>query len=443
MNREGAAAGGPEIRTRRAAPRVKATTMYRTNTIIVGGGQAGLAMSRSLLDRGIGHLVLERGRVAERWRSERWDSLMFQFPNWSLRLPGQEYRGDRPDGFATRDEVIAFIERYRERVGAPVRTGVRVDRVRPTDGGFRLEITDGDVDAVNVVVATGPYQEPILPAVRHAIPPAVLQLHASGYRNPAQLPAGAVLVVGSGASGCQIVEDLLAAGRKVFFSVGRHRRYPRRYRGRDMFWWMERIGALDQTLDERPEARDRPNPLVTGVGGGHEIDLRDYAAAGVTLLGHLRDVTGSRLHLADDLEPLLAAGDESVGMFTRAVDAYIARIGLAVPPEPPRPIPPARGAPAAPIRELDLAASGSMSVVWATGFRRDFRWIEAPVFDERGEPIHRRGVTGCAGLYFLGLPWLHKLKSSVLCGVGDDAAHVAEHITYDVIGARLPRAPRA
>jgi putative flavoprotein involved in K+ transport len=309
----------------------------------VGGGHAGLALSYHLGRLGRPHVILERGRVAERWRSERWDSLMFQFPNWSLRLPGQEYRGDRPDGFATRDEVIAFIERYRERVGAPVRTGVRVDRVRPTDGGFRLEITDGDVDAVNVVVATGPYQEPILPAVRHAIPPAVLQLHASGYRNPAQLPAGAVLVVGSGASGCQIVEDLLAAGRKVFFSVGRHRRYPRRYRGRDMFWWMERIGALDQTLDERPEARDRPNPLVTGVGGGHEIDLRDYAAAGVTLLGHLRDVTGSRLHLADDLEPLLAAGDESVGVFTRAVDAYIARTGLAVPPKPPRPTPPARG----------------------------------------------------------------------------------------------------
>ncbi len=215
---------------------------------------------------------------------------------------------------------------------------MRVDRVRPMDGGFRLETTQGDVEAASVVVATGPYQEPILPAVRHALPPTVVQVHASGYRNPAQLPAGAVLVVGSGASGCQIVEDLLAAGRTVYFSVGRHRRYPRRYRGHDMFWWMERIGALDQTLDERPDARERPNPLVTGVGGGHEIDLRDYAAAGVTLLGHLRAVTGSRLHLADDLETLLAAGDESVGVFTRAVDAYIARSGLAAPAEaPPRP----------------------------------------------------------------------------------------------------------
>ncbi len=414
-----------------------------SETVIVGGGHAGLALSYHLGRFGRPHVILERGRVAERWRSERWDSLMFQFPNWSLRLPGHEYRGDRPDGFATRDEVIAFIERYRELVNAPVRTGVRVDCVRPIDGGFHLETTEGDVEAANVVVATGPYQEPILPAVRHAVPPGVVQMHSSGYRNPAQLPGGAVLIVGSGASGCQIVEDLLAAGRTVYLSVGRHRRYPRRYRGRDMFWWMERIGALDQTVAERPDARERPNPLVTGVGGGHDIDLRDYAAAGVILLGHLQDITGSRLELADDVAALLAAGDESVALFTRAVDAYIARSGLPAPADAPPAVASPRAAPSQPIRELDLAASGIASVVWATGFRRDFGWIDAPVFDERGEPIHRRGVTGCAGLYFLGLPWLHKLKSSVLCGVGDDAAHLAEHIAYDLIGARLPRAPRA
>ncbi|HEY5725902.1 MAG TPA: NAD(P)-binding domain-containing protein, partial [Methylomirabilota bacterium] len=328
-----------------------------SETVIVGGGHAGLALSYHLGRFGRPHVILERGRVAERWRSERWDSLMFQFPNWSLRLPGHEYRGDRPDGFATRDEVIAFIERYRELVNAPVRTGVRVDCVRPIDGGFHLETTEGDVEAANVVVATGPYQEPILPAVRHAVPPGVVQMHSSGYRNPAQLPDGAVLVVGSGASGCQIVEDLLAAGRTVYLSVGRHRRYPRRYRGRDMFWWMERIGALDQTVAERPDARERPNPLVTGVGDGHDIDLRDYAAAGVILLGHLQDITGSRLELADDVAALLAAGDESVGVFTRAVDSYIERSGLAAPAAPP-PSPPSRRALSAPIRELDLAASG-------------------------------------------------------------------------------------
>jgi putative flavoprotein involved in K+ transport len=408
----------------------------RHETVIVGGGHAGLAIGYHLGRRGRPHVILERGRVAERWRSERWDSLMFQFPNWSLRLPGQEYRGPRPDGFATRDEVIAFIERYRELIDAPVRTGVRVTRVRPLEGGFHVETTEGPLEADHVVVATGPYQEPILPAVGHALPPGVVQVHSSRYRNPAQLPPGAVLVVGSGASGCQIVEDLLAAGRTVYLSVGRHRRYPRRYRGRDMFWWMERMGALDQTLEERPEARERPNPLVTGVGGGHDIDLRDYAAAGVTLLGHVLGVTDSRLVLADDVAALLAAGDESVGVFTRAVDAYVARSGLAAPTEELPAVASARAVTGAPILELDLTVTGIMSVVWATGFRRDFGWIDAPVLDDRGEPIHRRGVTECPGLYFLGLPWLHKLKSSVLCGVGDDAAHLADHIAA---GATRPR----
>lgn len=397
----------------------------RHETVIVGGGHAGLALSYHLGRRGCPHVILERGRVAERWRSERWDSLMFQFPNWSLRLPGQEYRGSEPDGFSTRDEVIAFIERYRALIDAPVRTGAGVTRVRPRDGGFQLETSEGPLEADNVVIATGPYQEPLLPAVRRAFPPGLVHVHSSGYRNPAQLPAGAVLVVGSGASGCQIVEDLRAAGRTVYLAVGRHRRYPRRYRGRDMFWWMERIGALDQTLAERPEARERPNPLVTGVGGGHDIDLRDYAAAGVTLLGHVLGVTGSRLVLADDVAALLAAGDESVGAFTRAVDGYVARSGLAAPAET---IAAPRALAAAPIPALDLAAAGITSVVWATGFRRDFGWIDAPVLDDRGEPIHRRGVTECPGLYFLGLPWLHKLKSSVLCGVGDDAAHLADQI---------------
>ena len=400
----------------------------RHETVIVGGGHAGLAMSHQLSRRGRAHVVLERGRVAERWRSERWDSLHFQFPNWSLALPGQPYDGPHPDGFSSRDEVVAFIERYCAATAAPVRTGVRVDAIRlaPAADGFRLDTSHGVLAVSNVVVATGPYQEPVIPAPAGALPPRVTQVHSSAYRNPSRLPAGAVLVVGSGASGCQIVEDLLAAGRRVFLSVGRHRRFPRRYRGRDMFWWMERMGALDQTLEERPEARERPNPLVTGVGGGHDIDLRHYAARGAILLGRLEAVEGSRLWLADDLDEQLARGDEGVTAFTRSVDAYVARAGLAVPEEAspePRAVPTA-----APIRTIDLAAASISTVIWATGFRRDFSWIRCPVLDERGEPIHRRGVTRCAGLYFLGLPWLYTLKSSVLCGVGRDADHLAEHI---------------
>jgi putative flavoprotein involved in K+ transport len=401
----------------------------RHETVIVGGGHAGLAMSHQLSRRGRAHVVLERGRVAERWRSERWDSLHFQFPNWSLALPGQPYDGPQPDGFSSRDEVVAFIERYCVATAAPVRTGVRVDAIRlgPDADGFRLETSHGIVVASNVVVATGPYQEPVIPAPASALPPRIAQAHSSAYRNPAGLPPGAVLVVGSGASGCQIVEDLLAAGRRVFLSVGRHRRFPRRYRGRDMFWWMEQMGALDQTLEERPDARERPNPLVTGVGGGHEINLRFYAARGVVLLGHVEAIEGSRLRLADDLDAQLARGDEGVAVFTRAVDAHVERAGLSAPEEP-APAPPPPAPTAAPIRALDLDAESVTSVIWATGFRRDFGWIHLPVLDERGEPIHRRGVTSCPGLYFLGLPWLHTLKSSVLCGVGRDADHLAECI---------------
>lgn len=401
----------------------------RHETVIVGGGHAGLAMSHHLSRRGRTHVVLERGRVAERWRSERWDSLCFQFPNWSLALPGQAYDGPHPDGFSSREEVVAFIERYCAATAAPVRAGVRVDAIRAAPGadGFRLETSHGVLAASNVVVATGPYQEPVIPSLGGALPSRVAQVHSSAYRNPSRLPPGAVLVVGSGASGCQIVEALLGAGRAVFLSVGRHRRFPRRYRGRDMFWWMERMGALDQTLDERPEARDRPNPLVTGVGGGHDIDLRRYAARGAVLLGRLEGVEGSRLRLADDLDEQLTRGDEGVMAFTRSVDAYVTRAGLAAPEEPPAALPP-RGPAATPIRTLDLDTASITSVIWATGFRRDFGWIRLPVLDERGEPIHRRGVTGCPGLYFLGLPWLHTLKSSVLCGVGRDADHLAECI---------------
>src|SRR5690242_15703990 len=403
----------------------------RHETVIVGGGHAGLAMSHHLSRRGRAHVVLERGRVAERWRSERWDSLCFQFPNWSLALPGQPYDGPEPDGFASRDEVVRFIDRYREAIAAPVRTGVHVTAVRaaPDRDGFRLETAHGVLDATNVVVATGPYQEPVVPALAGALPSRLVQVHSRAYRNPSSLPPGAVLVVGSGASGCQIVEDLLAAGRRVLLSVGRHRRFPRRYRGRDMFWWMERMGALDQTLAERPEARGRPNPLVTGVGGGHDIDLRDYAARGVTLLGRVEAMDGARLRLADDLDAQIARGDEGVAAFTRSVDAYVAQAGLAAPEET-LPAPPPSSVVA--IRSLDLDASGITSVIWATGFRRDFSWIGLPVLDAAGEAVHRRGVTDCPGLYFLGLPWLHTLKSSVLCGVGRDALHLAEQIAARV-----------
>jgi putative flavoprotein involved in K+ transport len=404
--------------------------MESIETVIVGGGQAGLALSYHLRALGREHVILERGRVAERWRSERWDSLTFQFPSWSIELPGLAYRGGDPEGFAPRDEVVRFLDEYRDLIKAPLRTGVTVRAVRPKPGSPRLlvDTDDGGYEAAHVVAATGPYQEPVLPPAAGSLPAEVVQVHSSRYRHPEALPPGAALVVGSGASGCQIVEDLLGAGRTVYLSVGRHRRVPRRYRGRDVFWWIREMGALDQTIAERPDAHQTPNPLVTGAGGGHDIDIRDYAARGVVLLGHLRGADDGRLHFDDDLDAQLAKGDEGLIAFYSSADEYARRAGREPPPAGTGPAASPRARRFASPPQLDLRATGVTSVVWATGYRAKFDWIDLPVLGADGEPRHRRGVSSCAGLYFLGLPWLHKLKSSVLCGVGEDAQHLAERI---------------
>jgi putative flavoprotein involved in K+ transport len=399
-------------------------------TVIVGGGQAGLVLSYHLGQLGLEHILLERGRLVERWRSQRWDSLAFQFPNWTLELPGYGYAGNDPDGFAPRDEVVRFLERYAALVKAPVRSGVTVRAIRQKPGSARYLVgsDDGVIEAANVVLATGPYQEPAVPSVSASLPHAIVQVHSASYRNPASLPPGAVLVVGSGSSGCQIVEDLLESGLRVYLSVGRHRRLPRRYRGRDVFWWLGAMGVLDQTVDRHPEGKSAPNPLFTGVRGGHDIDLHRYVANGVVLLGHVRGASESRLALAQDIEDVLARGDEAFVGFKRSVDDFVQRTGNGPPEEPavqaavePPTLPPSP-------TELDLERAGVTAVIWATGFRFDFGWVVLPVFDEHGQPAQRRGVTRCPGIFFLGLPWMHKLKSSVLCGVGEDAAYLAEQI---------------
>ena len=402
--------------------------MEHINTVVIGAGQAGLSMSYHLGRLGREHLVLERGRVAERWRSERWDSLMFQFPNWMVKLPGCAYAGDAPDAFMDRFAVVDFIDAYARQISAPVRCGIRVTSLRPSGSGRLLVETDYfALDAANVIVATGPYQLPKVPAFSYAVPPAVRQATASSYTSPHELPQGNVLVVGSGGSGCQIVEDLLASGRRVFFSVGRHRRVPRRYRGQDFGWWQERTGAADAIVDGLtpvPQA-----PLLTGVNGGHDIDLRDLSARGVTLLGSLGDIRDGRLRLVDDLQDNLARGDRTYDDFTSSVDEYIRMHGLAVPPALPRfQTEHDRHPAAAATRELDIARGEINAIIWATGYRYDFGWIECAALDADGAPIHNRGVSPIPGLYFLGLPRLHKVKSAILWGVGDDAAHLAEHI---------------
>jgi putative flavoprotein involved in K+ transport len=406
--------------------------MESIETVVIGAGQAGLALSWHLSQRGCEHLVVERARIAERWHSQRWDSLHFQFPNWGIELPGHPpYAGGPPDAFAHRSEVWGFLESYAATIRAPVRCGTEVTALRRDDARparFRMITPQGQLRARNVVVATGPYQRGRVPPLQRGLAPEVLQIHAGDYRNPHQLAEGAVLVVGSGASGCQIADELIEAGRHTYLSVGRHLRAPRRYRGRDAFWWRRELGLLDQTAAEVPPEHRLPPPLVTGVHGGYDVDLRQSAARGLSLLGHLQDFSDGRLHFADDLETNLRAGHQSLEEFVAAIDAHVARTGLDVEAAPDRPRASAR-APAHSRTQLDTRADRIGSVIWATGYNFDFGWIELPeVFDADGRPIHRRGVTETAGLYFLGLPWLHKRKSTFLAGVGDDAAHIAAAI---------------
>jgi len=405
----------------------------RIETVVIGGGQAGLTMSHSLSLCALPHIVLERQRVAERWRSERWDSLHFQFPNWAMRLPDWAYQGNAPDAFATRDEVVAFIEAYAQRIDAPLRTGVDVRALRraPDWDGFVLDTGHSVIEAANVVIATGPYQQAVIPAAAQGIG-AVFQIPASGYRRPGQLPAGGVLVVGAGASGCQIAEELLRDGRPVYLSVGPHGRTPRRYRGRDMIWWVAALGLDERTAQEISQPF-RPS-LLSGAYGGQTVDLRAFAAAGMVLIGHVLGARDGILSLATDLAACLAEGDERYEDFIRNADAHVAATGIALAPEQEAaPRYPEPTTAIEPVETLDLRAAGITSVIWATGYRYDFDWVDLDVFaptvdSNQRRPEHVRGVTQQAGAYFLGLPLLHKMKSSFLSGVGDDATYLAEQI---------------
>ncbi|TMJ30908.1 MAG: FAD-dependent oxidoreductase [Alphaproteobacteria bacterium] len=397
-------------------------------TLVIGGGQAGLTVSHMLSQAGCRHLVLERARIAERWRTERWDGLRFQFPNWSVKLPNFPFRHADPDGFCTSAEIVAYLTAYAEFIAAPVRCGVAVTRLsrRQDAPGFIAETSGGALSAANVVVATGPYQRPVMPALLHDAPD-LFQVHASKYRAPDQLPAGAVLVVGSGASGAQIAEELVRAGRRVYLSVGHHRRMPRRYRGRDLIWWISALG-LDQTPVEK-RGPDKALPLITGAYGGHTIDFRKFSAQGIILLGRLVAAENGIVEVAPDLEASLAAGDRSYAGFLELVDGHVAQHKLDVPEDPDaravRPDPPDV---LKPLRRLDLREAGISAVIWSTGYGCDFSWIDLPVFDARGEPVHRDGVTDVPGLYFIGLQWLSRMNSSFLAGVGQDADRLAQHI---------------
>ena len=410
-------------------------TSETVETLIVGGGQAGLAMSEHLGMRGLPHLIVERHRIAERWRTERWDSLVANGPAWHDRFPGMRFADVDPDGFAHRDQVVAYFEAYARQIGAPVRCGVEVTavRLRADSAGFQVDTSNGLIEARNVVAATGPFQRPLVPDL---VPPAVpvLQLHSAAYRSPAQLPPGAVLVVGAGSSGVQIADELLRDGRRVFLSVGPHNRPPRRYRGHDYCWWLGVLGKWDAKT--RGPGTEHVTIAVSGAYGGYTVDFCGLAARGMTLVGMAKRCDAGVLRFAPDLAQNIARGDVDYLSVLDEADAYVEREGLDLPEEPAaRRID--RDAPCRtdPILKLDLAKAGLSTIIWATGYALDFGWLKVDTFDEQGRPRHQNGVSALPGLYFLGLPWLTSRSSSFIWGVWRDAERLAAQIEACARGA--------
>jgi putative flavoprotein involved in K+ transport len=420
-------------------------TMSSSNTthvpvIIVGGGQAGLSMSYFLKAQGIDHVIFEKQRIAHAWREQRWDSFCLVTPNWQCKLPGYPYPGPDPHGFMLKDEIVAYVESYAEMIAAPVREGVAVSRVaRDAAGRFTVETSAGACTADAVVFAVSGYHVPTIPRIAERIAPAIRQIHSSAYRNPAQLPEGAVLVVGTGQSGCQIAEDLHLAGRRVHLVVGSAPRCPRFYRGRDAVDWLSDLGQYDLPVDQHPAGeavRRKANHYLTGRDGGRDIDLRRFALEGMTLHGRLETVENGVLQFRDDLAANLDAADAVYNGICGLIDRHIAEQGIAAPEGAHyTPVWTPEAAPAT----LDPLEAGITGIVWSTGFRPDWSWVELPIFNGAGYPVHRRGITALDGAYVLGLPWLHSWGSGRFVGVGRDAGYIAERIAaqFDLAPAKL------
>ena len=419
------------------------------DTLVVGAGQAGIALSEHLRDRGVPHLILEKSRIAEAWRSGRWDALVTNGPVWHDRFPNLEFKGNEPDEFVSKDRVADYIADYAAMVDAPVKTGVEVLKAQRSDrqSGFRVETTDGTIWAKRLVAATGAFQHPVVPPI---IPETagLSQIHSIDYKTPAQLPTGATLVVGAGSSGAQIADELNRAGRKVFLSVGPHDRPPRRYRGRDFVWWLGVLGLWDLAAPE--PGTEHVTISVSGAYGGNTMDFRRLASEGVTLVGLTDSYADGVLSFRNDLAKNIAAGDANHNELLDAADAYVERTGINLPEDPDaRNTWPDPACLTDPIRTIDLAKSGITSIIWATGFRQDFSWMQFDAFDDKGAPIHQRGVSIEPDVYFLGLPWQSRRGSTFLWGVWHDAKHIADQIAiqrsyldYAGEAAIVPTTPR-
>lgn len=414
--------------------------------IVVGGGQAGLSTSYFLQQSGIAHIVFEKNRVAHSWRADRWDTFCLVTPNWQCRLPGFPYPGDDPQGFMLKDQIVDYVEAFARRIAPPIVEGVAVSHVtRGASGRLEVATSAGHFTTDHIVVATGGYDIPIVPAYAGRLPSHLRQIHSVDYRNPESLPPGEVLVVGSGQSGVQIMEDLHLAGRKVHLCVGPAPRSPRVYRGREATEWLMDMGYYELTVERHPlgeKAREKTNHYMTGRDGGHEIDLRKFAREGVRLYGSLANIQGATLEFLPDLSRNLDDADEVYVSIRKDIDKYIAAHGIAAPVEPEFE---KVWAPGVDPLSLDCEAAGITTIVWAIGFRPDYRWIELPSFDGRGNPKYQRGVSPVPGLYFLGLPWLHTWGSGRFLGIADDARHLAEVIAgrlaadeTDEAGAAIP-----